>query len=140
MSDTDTDSEKSFVEGNDVSENDLTDDEDFNRNVNVDGDEEEEESRFELNNPVFEDLPILSEFTDQELDLLPLSYIRGPLEQWNYIFDAVKSDFTSVANLAKVNERTLRNVTDVIRYSFMKGNSLTELQKNILRYETKRLT
>lgn len=147
MSDIDTDSEKSFRSNAETDDDQIIDDdqiEDENEQPEVDDEEEHPwetdwEARFDLNRPVFEDLPILSEFTDQELDLLPLSYIRGPLEQWSYIYDAVKSDFKSVANLGKVNDRTLRSLTDVIRYSYMKKNSLTEVQKAILRYEIKRL-
>ncbi|MGL4813977.1 MAG: hypothetical protein ACRC39_01730 [Enterobacter sp.] len=57
-------------------------------------------------------LPIIDDFTDQELDLLPLAYIQGPYEQWSYIYQAIDSNFSQVKNLVKVNDKTLQIAAD----------------------------
>lgn len=57
-------------------------------------------------------LPIIDDFTDQELDLLPLAYIQGPYEQWSYIYQAIDSNFSQVKNLVKVNDKTLEIAAD----------------------------
>lgn len=61
------------------------------------------------------DLPNMDEYSDQEKDLLPMSHFKGQSQQWEYILEAVGSNFSSVSKLDKVSDKTLEMFTDIIQ-------------------------
>lgn len=66
-------------------------------------------------------LPVMEDFTPQELDLLPLSFFKGPVEQWGYILEAIDSNFSQVRNLPMVNDKTLQLAADAAMLYVLKN-------------------
>lgn len=69
--------------------------------------EEEEETRF----------VDLNLYDDQELDLLPASFLIPEKEQWMILLNAVKSNFYRVANMERVSNKLVALVADAASLS-----------------------
>jgi hypothetical protein len=74
-----------------------------------------------------------------EKKYLPLNYIVSPMMEWKFIQEACASGFRSVANLAKVSNKTIREIANISQYALDKGTAMIpKLNQAFIEYAAQR--
>lgn len=59
----------------------------------------------------------------EEKKYLPLNFIVSPMMEWRFIQEACASGFRSVKNLARVSNKTIREIANISQYTLDNGTS-----------------
>ena len=101
--------------------------------TDTDEDEEDDEGVQSAENRL-----AMEDYTQDELEFLPMSFLRGPLDQWIIMDRACRSGFRIVDDMAKVIDKYLKTFVDAAVYAVREKGITSPTHEAIIQYGEQR--